>query len=106
MATVRCERCGRVQTPRRLCVRCEALLPEPEVRVIEKTVERVMDQKVPCSQSSDGNVPRLADAERGLIYTALRVTNGDKRAAARVLGIGKTTLYRKLKRYEAEATVA
>jgi len=30
----------------------------------------------------------------------LRETSGDKLAAARLLGIGKTTLYRKLKQYE------
>jgi two-component system response regulator HydG len=29
----------------------------------------------------------------------LRETSGDKLAAARMLGIGKTTLYRKLKQY-------
>jgi len=29
----------------------------------------------------------------------LRETAGDKLAAARILGIGKTTLYRKLKQY-------
>jgi len=33
----------------------------------------------------------------------LRQTNGDKQAAARVLHIGKTTLYRKLKQYQIEA---
>jgi transcriptional regulator of acetoin/glycerol metabolism len=32
----------------------------------------------------------------------LRETNGDKLAAARLLGIGKTTLYRKLKQYGPE----
>jgi len=38
--------------------------------------------------------------ERRAIFRALDQTGGDKLAAARLLGIGKTTLYRKLKQYE------
>jgi transcriptional regulator with PAS, ATPase and Fis domain len=41
----------------------------------------------------------LAELERRAIMHALRETEGDKLAAARLLGIGKTTLYRKLKEY-------
>jgi len=41
----------------------------------------------------------LAALERGAILTALEATKGDKFAAAQILGIGKTTLYRKLKGY-------
>jgi transcriptional regulator with PAS, ATPase and Fis domain len=41
----------------------------------------------------------LAEIERRAVLQALRETGGDKYAAALVLGIGKTTLYRKLKRY-------
>jgi len=41
--------------------------------------------------------------ERRAILSTLRQTNGDKQAAARVLHIGKTTLYRKLKQYQIEA---
>jgi two-component system response regulator HydG len=40
--------------------------------------------------------------ERRAIFRAMRETNGDKLAAARMLGIGKTTLYRKLKQYDAQ----
>src|SRR6202051_2931532 len=43
----------------------------------------------------------LEELERRAILRALRET-GDKLIAARMLGIGKTTLYRKLKRYDME----
>jgi len=45
----------------------------------------------------------LDELERRAILRALREAGGDKLAAARMLGIGKTTLYRKLKQYDAQA---
>jgi transcriptional regulator with PAS, ATPase and Fis domain len=45
------------------------------------------------------HVTSLADLERDAIMGAIRVLNGDKLKAAKLLGIGKTTLYRKLKEY-------
>jgi len=42
----------------------------------------------------------LEELERRAILRTLRETDGDKLAASRLLGIGKTTLYRKLKQYE------
>jgi two-component system response regulator HydG len=42
----------------------------------------------------------LEELERRAIMSMLRQTDGDKQKAARILGIGKTTLYRKLKQYE------
>ena len=50
--------------------------------------------------SSDGDLVPLDELERRTILRAMRESNGDKLLAARVLGIGKTTLYRKLKLYE------
>ena len=41
----------------------------------------------------------LATLEKQAIMNALKVTKDDKLKAARLLGIGKTTLYRKLKEY-------
>ncbi len=41
----------------------------------------------------------LEELERRAILRTLRETGGDKLSAARMLGIGKTTLYRKLKQY-------
>ncbi len=46
-----------------------------------------------------GPVMPLAQMEREAILDTLRKLNGDKLLAARLLGIGKTTLYRKLKEY-------
>jgi DNA-binding NtrC family response regulator len=44
----------------------------------------------------------LEELERRAILRALRESGGDKLRAARLLGIGKTTLYRKLKQYDAQ----
>lgn len=41
----------------------------------------------------------LAEIEKEAILTALRIFDGDKLATATALGIGKTTLYRKLAEY-------
>ncbi len=51
---------------------------------------------------TDQLVP-LEELERRAILRALQESSGDKLAAARLLGIGKTTLYRKVKQYEAES---
>jgi two-component system response regulator HydG len=45
----------------------------------------------------------LEKLERRAILRVLQEVDGDKLAAARLLGIGKTTLYRKLKQYEFQA---
>jgi DNA-binding NtrC family response regulator len=53
-------------------------------------------------QSENGMGPgvrTLAVLEREAILGAIRTLNGDKLQAAKLLGIGKTTLYRKLKEY-------
>jgi len=44
----------------------------------------------------------LAHLEKRAILSAIDQLNGDKLLAARLLGIGKTTLYRKLKAYTCE----
>lgn len=45
------------------------------------------------------NFPSLAEMERKLIQAALDRSGGDRQKAAHMLGIGKTTIYRKLKEY-------
>lgn len=49
--------------------------------------------------ATDVAVMPLKELEKRAILKALEQTGGDKATAARLLGIGKTTLYRKLKQY-------
>jgi DNA-binding NtrC family response regulator len=54
-----------------------------------------------AAQSAPGVIP-LAELERRAILNALQYTKGDRAVAAHLLGIGRTTLYRKLKEYNFE----
>jgi len=53
---------------------------------------------LPSADSSNGVMP-LAELEKRAILSALEYTKGDRTVAAAMLGIGRTTLYRKLKEY-------
>ncbi|MBN9616369.1 MAG: sigma-54-dependent Fis family transcriptional regulator [Acidobacteriales bacterium] len=57
-----------------------------------------------AADTGDSAMPRpgivsIAEMEKQAILETIRQLNGDKLMAARLLGIGKTTLYRKLKEY-------
>jgi transcriptional regulator with PAS, ATPase and Fis domain len=64
---------------------------------------------LPASEPSHGNgngrlkIVPIAELERQTILNAITELHGDKLQAARLLGIGKTTLYRKLKDYAAHS---
>ena len=49
--------------------------------------------------STPGSLPSLTEVERTAIIRAIEYTKGDRVMAAHLLGIGRTTLYRKLKEY-------
>ena len=65
---------------------------------------------LPMAESANGNghaspqpkIIPMAELEKQTILSAIAELNGDKLQAARLLGIGKTTLYRKLKDYAME----
>jgi two-component system response regulator HydG len=66
-------------------------LPDPVRRAYTESRGKVLDIEVGT---------RLDEIERKVILETLGFTGGDKAKAARVLGIGRKTLYRKLKEYE------
>ena len=67
----------------------------------------VANLPLPDASNGDGTfngnrkIIPMAELERQTILSAITELNGDKLQAARLLGIGKTTLYRKLKDYAA-----
>ena len=64
---------------------------------------RVANQPVEGATAEQATrVRTLAETERLEIISAIRLLKGDKLLAARMLGIGKTTLYRKLKEFGIE----
>jgi transcriptional regulator of acetoin/glycerol metabolism len=53
----------------------------------------------PGNGDGSSKILPIAEMERQSILATIAQLNGDKLLAARMLGIGKTTLYRKLKEY-------
>jgi DNA-binding NtrC family response regulator len=54
---------------------------------------------IPVAGNGESKILPIAELERQSILHTIDQLNGDKLMAARLLGIGKTTLYRKLKEY-------
>jgi DNA-binding NtrC family response regulator len=64
--------------------------------------------RIPPQRDSGDQPPvqKLCEVERQAITQALEYTQGDRAFAAHLLGIGRTTLYRKLKEYQRGSGVA
>jgi transcriptional regulator of acetoin/glycerol metabolism len=57
---------------------------------------------MPAGGNGAAKIVPIADLEKQTIINTIGQLNGDKLLAAKLLGIGKTTLYRKLKEYAAQ----
>jgi len=71
-------------------------------RLIERELERVRvtESGFAESASSKFGPVKIEDAERELMVRALNEAGGNRKKAARILGIGERTLYRKLDKYD------
>jgi len=56
----------------------------------------------PAGENGHSKILPMAELEKQTILNTIMQLNGDKLQAARLLGIGKTTLYRKLKEYASQ----
>ncbi len=65
--------------------------------------EAATAKKTTGTNQQDETLPTLAEIEKAWTYYVLeKRTGGEKRAAARLLGINETTLHRRLEKYRAE----
>lgn len=62
-------------------------------------VENDLPEAIRANAYPPRALTRMESAERDAIVSALRATNGNRAAAAAELGIGRTTLYARLRRY-------
>ncbi|WP_206007059.1 sigma-54-dependent Fis family transcriptional regulator [Rhodococcus pseudokoreensis] len=62
-------------------------------------VETDLPETIRTNTNSSRTLTLMETAERDAIVAALRASNGNKAAAAAELGIGRTTLYARLRRY-------
>ena len=123
---IRCRNCELVQWGEQPnCRRCGTALPEPIVKIVERIAEKVVISQDPeclaaleqaqkliamaserlsmqaCEPVSlvraNTSFPTMAEVERAMIVAAYHRSSRKPLEAARLLGIGKTTMYRKLR---------
>jgi two-component system, NtrC family, response regulator AtoC len=82
------------------CVqRALALGSGPEIQVMDLPSNLVYSMQ---NERGSRRFSTLREIERDAIRQALEMTGGDRLRAAKLLGIGKTTVYRKIKEYDLE----
>jgi DNA-binding NtrC family response regulator len=92
---------GNVREMENCLERASAMSSGPLLHVTDfpSSLQNAMLQPKANGQAGERRILSIAEIERRAILEALQQLNGDKLEAARQLGIGKTTLYRKLKEY-------
>jgi DNA-binding NtrC family response regulator len=67
-------------------------------------ISQLQGTNVSVAGTNADKIMPMSELERQTILNAIAQLNGDKLKAARMLGIGKTTLYRKLKEYSSHSS--
>jgi DNA-binding NtrC family response regulator len=95
---------GNVRELRNTIERCVILAEQPVLQWLtqEKSDSETLDDENPVMFSED-EFFSLTELEQQYINHVLKCFNGKKTKAAEILGIDKTTLWRKLRRYESDS---
>jgi hypothetical protein len=90
---------GNVRELENCIEQCCALNSGPTIHVTDLPASITGSRGMRGNISVEGGISPIAELEQRAIVGAIEQLNGDKLKAAKMLGIGKTTLYRKLKQY-------
>src|SRR5438067_4704940 len=92
---------GNVRELENCIERCCAMNSGPVIHIVDLPNSISGSMARPTPNGTDERVVPLSLIEKQTILKTVTQQNGDKMLAAKLLGIDKTTLYRKLKEYEA-----
>jgi two-component system response regulator HydG len=101
-ALLDCDWPGNVRELENCLERCCAMSSGPVIHIVDLPSAITGAPIHLTDVKADGRILPISEVERRTILGAIAFLNGDKLRAAKLLGIGKTTLYRKLKEYGAE----
>jgi len=90
---------GNVRELENCIERCCAMNSGPVIHTNDLPSSVTGDAMQSAFGRPETKIMRIADMEKVAILEAIAQLNGDKLMAVKLLGIGKTTLYRKLKEY-------
>jgi DNA-binding NtrC family response regulator len=90
---------GNVRELENCLERCCAITSGENIHVVDLPSSITGAPARLVTEAPESRIVPLVDLEKQTILSAIAQLNGDKLMAARMLGIGKTTLYRKLKEY-------
>jgi DNA-binding NtrC family response regulator len=95
---------GNVRELENIIERSLAMCREPEIQPYHLPPELNQADAVLIPPVREDSYPKqtLAEHERNYIFSVLSRTNGNKSRAAKLLGIDRVSLWRKLKKYEQE----
>jgi two-component system response regulator HydG len=95
---------GNVREMENCLERASAMSSGPVLHINDfpSSLQNAALQPAAGGHAAERRIVSIAELERRAILDALQQLNGDKLEAARQLGMGKTTLYRKLKEYRLE----
>src|SRR3984957_6297042 len=96
---------GNVRELENCLQRACAMNSGPEIQVLDlpSSITGRNSHATVEGEGGSAKIIPISELERNTILNTITQLNGDKLLAARLLGIGKTTLYRKLKEYEIRA---